>query len=126
MKSNALLDLLGWVEFAVFASAVLATAVYVVAKLVASAIRCGSASRTLALIAAAVIFLLFWGGLAFAGIVGTIMAVVSDVQASPADNEHWRHLSVLGCAAVVMVGLGLAAAWLARRVSAAAVGRRIA
>ena len=124
MNSNALLDLLGWVEAAVFALAALATAVYVIVKVVASAIRCGSASRTLALVAVAVIFLLFWGGLVFAGVVATIMAVVSDVQAAPAGNEHWRHLSVLGCAAVVMVGLGCVAAWLARRVCDAALGRR--
>lgn len=126
MTSNALLDLLGWAEAAVFALAALATAIYVIVKVVASAIRCGSASRVLALVAAAVIFLLLWGGLAFAGVVATIMAVVSDVQASPAGNEHWRQLSVLGCAAAVMVGVGLVAAWLARRVCDAAVGRRIA
>jgi len=126
LNSNSLLDLLGWVEAAVFALAALATAIYVIAKLVASAIRCGSASRALVLIAVTIIFLMFWGGLTFAGVVATIMAVVSDVQAAPAGNEHWRHLSVLGCAAVVMAGLGWLVAWLARRVCDAAVGRRIA
>jgi len=126
LNSNALLDLLGWVEAAVFALAALATAIYVIAKLVASAFRCVSASRTLALVAVAIIFLLFWGGLVFAGVVVTIMAVVSDVQAAPAGNEHWRYLTVLGCAALVMVGLGLVAAWFSRRVCDAALGRRVA
>jgi hypothetical protein len=126
LTSNALLDLLGWVEAAVFVLAALATAIYVIAKVVASAIRCGSASNALALIAAAVIFLLFWGGLTFAGVVATIMAVVSDVQAAPAGHEHWRYLSVLGCAAAVTAGVGWVAAWLARRVCDAATGRSTA
>lgn len=94
LTSNALLDLLGWAEAAVFVLVALATAIYVIAKVITSAIRCGSASNALALIAAAVVFLLFWGGLTFAGVVATIMAVVSDVQAAPAGNEHWRYLSV--------------------------------
>jgi hypothetical protein len=126
LKSNALLDLLGWAEAAVFVLAALATAIYVIAKVITSAIRCGSTSNALALIAAAVIFLLFWGGLTFAGVVATIMAVVSDVQAAPAGHEQWRYLSVLGCAAAVMAGVGWVATWLARRVCDAATGRRVA
>jgi hypothetical protein len=49
-----------------------------------------------------------------------MMAVVSDVQASPRGDEVWRHLTVLGVAAVVAVAAGLCAVWATRRICAAA------
>ena len=114
------LEALGWIEAAVFALAAVGTAVYVIVRVLVTAVRCGSVRRGLGLIAAAFAFLLGWAALVFAGVVVTMMAVVSDVQASPRGDEVWRHLTVLGVAAAVVVAAGLGAAWATRRVCAAA------
>lgn len=120
MRNTPLLDALGWFEGAVFVLAAVATAVYVVVRVVVTAIRCGSAARGLGLAAGALAFLLAWAGLVFAGVAATMMAVVSDVQASPRGEEVWRHLTVLGVSAALVVAAGLCAAWATRRVCAAA------
>ena len=120
MSTAPLLEALGWVEGAVFVLAAVATAAYVSVRAVVAAARCGSLWRGLGLIAAACAFLLAWAALVFVGVVATMMAVVSDVQASPGGGEVWRHLTVLGVSAVVVVAAGLGAAWATRRVCAAA------
>ena len=119
MSTTSLLEALGWVEAAVFALAAVATAVYVIVRALVTAVRCGSVWRGLGLVGAAFAFLLGWAALVFAGVVVTMMAVVSDVQASPRGDEVWRHLTVLGVAAAVMVAAGLGAAWATRRICAA-------
>lgn len=119
MRTAPLLEALGWIEGAVFVLAAAATAAYVVVRMLVAAARCGSLWRGLGLGAAALAFLLAWAGLVFAGVVATMMAVVSDVQASPRGDEVWRHLTVLGVAALVVVAAGLGAAWATRRVCAA-------
>lgn len=120
MRAYNLLEALGWFEGAVFILAAAATAAYVVVRMLVAAVRCGSAWCGLGLAAGALSFLLAWSGLVFAGVVATMMAVVSDAQASPRGDEVWRHLTVLGVAAAVVVAAGLGAAWATRRVCAAA------
>ena len=120
MKTAPLLDALGWIEAAVFALAAVATAVYVIVRLLVAAARRGSVWRGLGLIGAAFAFLLGWATLVFAGVVVTMMAVVSDVQGAPRGEEVWRHLTVLGVAAAVMVAAGLGSVWATRRICAAA------
>lgn len=110
-------DLLGWAEAAIFVAAAATTIIYVCARLLVAAVRCGSAARAVALVAGALVFLFVWGFLIFAAFVVTTMAVVSDVQASPAGNESWRHLTVLGVSSAFMVIAGLVACWWARRVT---------
>ena len=110
-------DLLGWAEAAIFVAASATTILYVCARLIIAAVRCGSAPRAIALVAGMLAFLLIWVSLIFAAFVGTTMAVVSDVQASPAGDESWRHLTVLGVSAAFMVFAGLVACWAARRVT---------
>ena len=121
VRTAPLLEALGWFEGAVFVLAAAATAAYVIVRVLVAIVRCGSAWRGLGLAAGALAFLVTWAGLVFAGVVATMMAVVSDVQASPRGGEVWRHLTVLGVAAAVVVAAGLGAAWATRRVCAAAM-----
>jgi hypothetical protein len=119
VRTRFLLDVLGWIEVAVFALAAVSTAVYVIVRVLVTAVRCGSVWRGLGLAAAALAFLLGWAAFIFTGVVVTMMAVVSDVQASPRGEEVWRHLTVLGVAAVLTLVAGLVAAWATRRICAA-------
>lgn len=119
MRTTPILEALGWIEGAIFLVASAATAAYVVVRVLVTAVRCGSVWRGLGLVAAALAFLLAWAGLVFAGVMATMMAVVSDVQASPRGEEMWRHLTVLGVAAVAAVAAGLGAVWATRRICAA-------
>ena len=118
MSIPSIVDVLGWVEAAIFTLAAAATVIYVVVYILIAVKRAGALSRRLSLLAALAVFLFGWSILVFIGLVVTLMAVTSDVQAAPSKPEHWRQLTVMGCSALVMVGFGVSVVWATRRVVA--------
>lgn len=115
MSIPPIVDVVGWVEAVIFILASAATVIYVAVYILIAVKRAGTFPHRLGLLAALVGFLFGWAFLIFIGFVVAIMAVVSDVPASPSSPEHWRQLTVMGCAALVMAGLGVIAVWATRR-----------
>jgi hypothetical protein len=116
MSLPPIVDVVGWIEATIFILASAGTVIYVAVCILIAVKRAGTVSRRLGLLAALVGFLCGWAFLVFVGFVVTIMAVVSDVQAAPSNPEHWRQLTVMGCSALVMLGLGVIVVWATRRV----------
>ena len=118
MSIPPILEVVILVEAAIFLLASAATAIYVVVCFLIAVKRAESLPQRLRLLAKLAVFLFLWAILFLVGCLVTLMAATFDVQVAPSNPEHWRQLTVMGCSALVMVGLGVIAMWATRRVVA--------
>lgn len=118
MSMTPMAEVAVWVETAIFLLASAATGIYVAVSILIAIKRAEAVPRRLGLLAALAVFLIGWAFLGFVGFVVTLMAATLDVQAAPSNPEHWRQLTVMGCSAFVMIGLGVIIAWATRRLVA--------
>lgn len=114
MSTTPIAEVAVWVETAIFLLASAATGIYVAVCMLIAIKRAGTLPRRLGLLAALAVFLFGWAILGFVGFGVTLMAATLDVQAAPSNPKHWRQLTVMGCSAFAVIGLGVPIVWAIR------------
>lgn len=116
MSTPPILEVVVWVEAAIFLLASAATVIYIAVCFLIAVKRAGTLPRRLRLLAKLAKFLFVWAIIVLVGFGVALMAATLDVQAAPSNPEHWRQITVMGSSALVIVGLSVVVMRATRRV----------